>query len=48
MKCYRKMKWWERAHLDFMGRKRDMAQRRGVIDRGRSGIGEGKRGDDTS
>jgi hypothetical protein len=24
-KCCRKMKRWERAHLDSMGRKRDMA-----------------------
>jgi hypothetical protein len=37
IKHYRKMKQRQRARLHFMGRKRDMAQRRGDVSRTREG-----------
>jgi hypothetical protein len=47
-KCCRKMKWWQRACLSSMGRKRDPA--RGVMTsaRGEAVPEREKRGDDAS
>jgi hypothetical protein len=42
IKHYRKMKQRQRARLRFMGRKRDMAQRRGDVSQRRGGTREGR------
>jgi hypothetical protein len=47
MKCCRKMKQRQRAHLDFMGRKCDTARWRGDIGRRRGDTEEGKREETT-
>jgi hypothetical protein len=45
MKHWWKMKRNQRAHLDFMGGKRDTAQQRGDVDRRRDDTREERRGD---
>jgi hypothetical protein len=47
MKCCRKMKQRQRAHLDSMERKCDTARWRGDIDRRRGDTEEGKREETT-
>jgi hypothetical protein len=43
-----KIKWWQRAHLDSMERKRGTVRWHDDVDRRRGNTGEGTRGNDVS